>query len=486
MSSTHKFKSEAELDFSSALAKAVAIVNKSAARVREIEESNAIEAFSFNSEAKYQPGLQHAASHDVGDLRKGPVHVQADDPQKFFEAKYPDIFEKYPLKVNSDNVIQAWRTTPMQFWQNQLNFAVWCATTGCGVSVEDHLTNDDEFLRSVYRFHAYYQIRRILEDIQVPLPYDETWNAVKNSYDRKGYEKICNEFDISPNFDWRVHGHNQGLGRAYTYWTNTGYTVVGDGEYHPGNMSFTKKTTALLLHIDFIKQDAAGADKAWKSFIRSKSYGLTRPGIERLDDSIQTYVWSVLTAQVQIRTGILGTGTAFSAQTQFQKNVETAITSPVDTQAAINRYQDVVQHARSEINFSFGEGLVMAPGDLLLRIGKIVGYNNNILIATSGQHLGLNKGLNKGEGVYPSAAPSVAPPDAANDTGEKGLIIPMGADSPSEAATSQHPAAAKPHPATTTAAAKADHEDHEDHEDEKTALIVGSIAIGLGLLWFLR
>ena len=53
----------------------------------------------------------------------------------------------------------------------------------------------------------------------------------------------------------------------------------------------------------------------------------------------------------------------------------------------------------------------------------------------------------------------------------------MGADSPSEAA------AAKPHPATTTAAAKAD---HEAHEDEKTALIVGSIAIGLGLLWFLR
>ena len=417
----------------------------------------------------------------MGDFRKGQVHVQAGNPQKFFEAKYPDIFEKYLLKVNSDDVIQAWRTNPMQFWQNQLNFAVWCATTGCGVSVEDHLTNDDEFLRSVYRFHAYYQIRRILEDIQVPLPYDDTWNAVNNSYGRKGYEKICNEFGISPNFDWRVHGHNQGLGRAYCYWTNTGYTVVGDGEYHPGNMSFTHKTTAWLLHIDFIKQDGAGADKAWKSFIRRRSYGLTRPGVERLDDSIQTYVWAVLTAQVQIRTCILGTGAAFRAQTQFQKNVETAITSPVDTQAAINRYQDVAQHARSEINFPFGEGLVMVPGDLLLRIGKIVGYNNNILIATSGRHLGLNKGLNKGEGVSPSATPSVAPPDAANDTGEKGLVIPMGADSPSEATTSQ--SGAKPHPDAATAAAKAN---YEAHEDEKTALIVGGIAIGLGLLWFLR
>ena len=207
----------------------------------------------------------------------------------------------------------------------------------------------------------------------------------------------------------------------------------------------------------------------------NKSDCLTRPGVERLDDSIQTYVWSVLTAQVQIRTGILGTGAAFRAQTQFQTKVETAITSPVDLTSAIIRYQKVVQHARSEVNFSFGEGLVMAPGDMLLRIGKIAGYSNNIIIATSAQHLGLNKGLNK----------DVTPPDAANDTGEKGLVKPMGTVSPSEATTAAGGAAAKPHPdaATATAAAKAD---HEDHEDEKTALIVGSIAIGLGLLWFLR
>ena len=427
-------------------------------------------AFKFNSEAKYHPGLQKTAARDVGDLRKVRVRVQADDPQKWFEAKYPDIFEHYPLKVTSDSQIQTWRKNPMQFWQNQLNFAVWCATTGCGVSVEDHLTPDDGFLQSVYRFHVYYQTRRILEEIQAPLPYDETWNAVENSYDRKGYEKICDEFGVSPNSDWKVSGPNGGLGRVYNYTAYSGYRPFADGVYDSSEMSFTQKTTLSILHVDYLKQDAAGADKAWKSFILNISNGLTRPGVERLADSIQTYVWSVLTAQVQIRTGILGTGAAFRAQTQFKTNVETAITFPVDAQAAINRYQDVVQNASSEINFSFGEGLVMAPGDLLLRIGKIVGYNNNIIVATSAQRLGLNKGLNK----------SVAPPDLKNDTGEKGLVKPMGADS--EAATSQHPATAKPTPAITTAADKAD---HEAHEDEKTALIVGSIAIGLGLLWFL-
>ena len=93
----------------------------------------------------------------------------------------------------------------------------------------------------------------------------------------------------------------------------------------------------------------------------------------------------------------------------FKTNVETAITSPVDAQAAIIRYQDVVQNASSEINFSFGEGLVMAPGDLLLRIGKIVGYNNNIIVATSAQRLGLNKGLNKSVAPPPPPPP---PPDS--------------------------------------------------------------------------
>ena len=224
---------------------------------------------------------------------------------------------------------------------------------------------------------------------------------MENSYDRKGYEKICDEFGVSPNSDWRVSGPNQGFGPVFYYWVSRGYIKVidvhrkaPDGEYDPKEMSFTLPTQGLITHVDYIEQENDVVSRAWRLFMLNKSDVLTRPGIERLADSIQTYVWSVLTAQVQIRTGILGTGAAFRAQTQFKTNVETAINSPVDAEAAIIRYQDVVQNASSELNFSFGEGLVMAPGDLLLRIGKIVGYNN-IIVATSAQHLDLNKGLNK-------------------------------------------------------------------------------------------
>ena len=117
----------------------------------------------------------------------------------------------------------------------------------------------------------------------------------------------------------------------------------------------------------------------------------------------------------------------------------------------------------------------MAPGDMLLRVGKVAGYNNLIIISTEKQRLGANIGLNK----------VAAPPDASNDTGEKGLVKPMSTARPSEATTSQLDAGAASASAATatTASTKAD---HEDHENEKTALVVDGIAIGLGLLWFLR
>ena len=65
-------------------------------------------AFKFNSEAKYQPGLQKAAARDVGNLAEGQVQVQADDLQKWFRAKYHNVFEHCRLpRIYSDNTFQA-------------------------------------------------------------------------------------------------------------------------------------------------------------------------------------------------------------------------------------------------------------------------------------------------------------------------------------------------------------------------------------------
>ena len=77
---------------------------------------------------------------------------------------------------------------------------------------------------------------------------------------------------------------------------------------------------------------------AWKTFVLDKSEGFTQAGVERLNDSIRTYVWAILRAQAQTRSNILKTGTRFDAQKQFLADIEDAIASPVDI-PSISRYQ---------------------------------------------------------------------------------------------------------------------------------------------------
>ena len=174
-----------------------------------------------------------------------------------------------------------------------------------------------------------------------------------------------------------------------------GYYPIKNARYNPKRVSFTQKTRNGMTHIDFIKQDDELADNAWSTFILDEGNGFTKAGVERLNDSIHTYTWALIGSQAQTKSQIIGEGTAFDAQKQFLVNVETAIASPVDLPSAITRYQDVLQYAGSKVDFVFGIGLYMAPSDMNLQIGHSVGYNNNIMIASSNQTIGINPSINK-------------------------------------------------------------------------------------------
>ena len=105
------------------------------------------------------------------------------------------------------------------------------------------MTAADGFLQSFYRFNVYYQIRRILVEIQAALPLDQAWDAVNNPYDRQGYERIYDEFGVYPHSSyWKVKGPSWGLGRVYTHWDrHSEIYALGEEEYDPSDMSFTKK-----------------------------------------------------------------------------------------------------------------------------------------------------------------------------------------------------------------------------------------------------
>ena len=446
--------------------------------------------FSYNDEAHYAHGS--VFKKKAVDIKKQNIVITSDG--KYFQTDFLNIFEKYILpKVASEGVVNDWNENWLKFWQNQLNFAIWCATTGCGVDYNNHLKADG-LTGSLFLFHLYYQTRRILFELGIALPQDKSWNAFDNSYNRGAYERICKEFNVDINVDWRqkLYPGSNGLGDVYTTghvsWKRTDFRHDRSNEHienkKVSNLDLSKMTfgpevpggrkcgissckylPSKKVHINYIKQNNGVID-AWTTFILDNSKGFTRAGIERINESIRTYCWAILGSQSQTKTDILGTGTAFDAQKQFLVNVEDVINSPVDLPSQIQRYQDTLKYARSKVDYVFGNDLYMSPSNMEMQIGTIQDYNNEIKIATNDQKLGLNIDINS----------KPVPPKQINKIEGKTTKTN---NKPVKSARSAEPIK----PTEPKPIAKNESKNISiQHEDNKTALIVGSIVVSLGAL----
>jgi len=336
--------------------------------------------YKYNKDAKYEAGSHYNPKTMV--FNKLDVAVSE---TLIFEVKVPNPLKSYlnpPIK--DDATAKAWLSNPIQFYQNHLNFAIHCATTGCGVSYADHMNHPNQLVKSVYRFHVYFQFRRVLSELQVPLPTDSNFNPFNSRINMKAYERLCNEFNIDSKTAFRqAQDKNHGMGTLYLWGVHRRYNY----DWWPPNTSFSCGARVVLGSIEQIHM------YAWTTFILDKSEGLTRPGLERINDSVQTYVWCLLGAQAQTRSSIIG-GTGFDAQKQFLANLEDSINSAVDLPSSIKHYQDVLHYARSKVDFAIGHGLYMLPSNMQLQIGTITNYNNNIIIAGDDVLLGKNESVN--------------------------------------------------------------------------------------------
>jgi len=147
-------------------------------------------------------------------------------PDQYFTTKFQEIFQETKLRHTSAAKSKHWLGGPdMKYWPQQLNFAVFCATQGCGVSREifDSVMTLPLQIRAFYKFHVYFMVRRIsyqLGGIQSmsALPGDPPFNQYNNHYDVASYKRLCSEFGIDPSSHFRYkHGANHGLGSVYVY-----------------------------------------------------------------------------------------------------------------------------------------------------------------------------------------------------------------------------------------------------------------------------
>ena len=85
------------------------------------------------------------------------------------------------MRVEDERFID-WDHYKFTLWQTQLNFVVFCASSACGVSV-GYMNAKKPMIRSIYLFHVYYHIRRILKYQK----YQNSFNQYDNPYN---HEKV--------------------------------------------------------------------------------------------------------------------------------------------------------------------------------------------------------------------------------------------------------------------------------------------------------
>ena len=127
--------------------------------------------FRYNPATNYQPnGGRYLQILSGKDLYKQTIVVSARGHDDTFPVRFLNIFVDYLLGQMSvgDKLWMNWNKAPIRLWQTQLNFAVFCALSTCRVSSAHLNYTKHPVIRSVYRFHVYYHVRRILKRLQVP------------------------------------------------------------------------------------------------------------------------------------------------------------------------------------------------------------------------------------------------------------------------------------------------------------------------------
>ena len=244
-----------------------------------------------------------------------------------------------------------------------MNFVVFCASSACGVSVE-HLNAKEPMIRSIYRFHVYYHITRILKRLEIPLPYQNSFNQYNNPYNHEKFIGICSEYGVSNNLTkWR----NQ---KYFSTWQSRAWETGKPGMSYINENSFSR-------------------------WIIEKSDGLTTLGLQKLSESVRDYAYLILTSQTSTRSQIIGhEARNLDAQRVFLSTFENIVNRQVDIPEDIQRFQKTLQYARSKVDYVIGEFIYMLLSDMNLRIKKVKNYNNKILIASPSFKIGTNVKIN--------------------------------------------------------------------------------------------
>ena len=395
--------------------------------------------YKYNSDASYKPNggiyLQLITAKDL--YVQNITVAEHDGHSDSFHVKFPNVFTNYPLGAVrvEDQRFKDWDHYKFTIWESQLNFAVFCASSACGVSVE-HINAKEPMISSIYRFHVYYHIRRILKILEIPLPYENSFNQYNNPYNHEKFIGICSEYGVSNDLTkWR----NQ---KYFSTWQSRAWETGKPGMSYINENSFSR-------------------------WIIEKSDGLNMLGLQKLSESVRDYAYLILTSQTSTKGQIVGhEARNLDAQQTFLNSFKNIVNKRVNIPEDIRRFQKTFQYAGSKVDYVIGEFVYMLPSDMNVQIGNVRNYNNKILISSPSFNIGTNVKVNiNGEKNKPDVKPKK---------------VEMVKTKPNIETNKEHKQDVKPN-------VKFDRESNQDvkepdmnkitYEEEKVALMLGTTAV---------
>ena len=299
----------------------------------------------------------------------------------------------------------------MKYWPRQLNFALWCATTGSGISREI-LNKLSQQLRGFLPFPCllYSQKDSLRDGRNSEFQRSSRRSNIQSDGKQirlavlsKG-SALNSELIQTPTFVLRsrtkswtwvivmfqgIHNLSR-IGHIYqrvlTIQVPRGFLMKGD-QQHRLEIGFSEMNWITLLMRKVLIASLIGLSPR-------KLEALTQAGLSRINQSIEAFVYCVLGAQVNVRSSILGEGgRAKEAQTEFLVLLEESIRQP-NLSKSVQRYQLAVDEAKVRLNLAVAPGTWLMPARIVLNTGSVAGYNNQLRQATPNMQLGINNSVN--------------------------------------------------------------------------------------------
>ena len=192
----------------------------------------------------------------------------------------------------------------------------------------EHLNAKEPMIRSVYRFHVYYQIRKILNRLKIPLPYENSFKKYNNPYSHEKFIENCKEYGVSDeNSDENNVSDEEKDSCDLTKWRNQRYFATWQ----------SRAWEAGWPGMSYINVNS------FSRWIIEKLDGITRPGIEKLSESVRDYAYLILTSQTSTRSQIIGIrASEFNAQRVFLNTCENIVVRRIDIPEDKLKFQKVL------------------------------------------------------------------------------------------------------------------------------------------------